>query len=192
MAEHAAVAGEAVDLSRRKFLTQATIATGAVGVVCAAIPFVESWNPSERARALGVPTELDLSKLEAGQMAITLWRRQPIYIVRRTPDMLTRVSGHDADLKDPNSDESIQPEYAKNPDRARNAEFLVAHRYLHAPRVPAEAEASLPARFTPPGRAGSSVPATARVSTSPRGSSTARRPRPIWLSRGTSTPRSTC
>jgi len=125
MAEHAAVAGEAVDLSRRKFLTRATIATGAVGVVCAAIPFVESWNPSERARALGVPTELDLSKLEAGQMAITLWRRQPIYIVRRTPDMLTRVSGHDADLKDPNSDESIQPEYAKNPDRARNAEFLV-------------------------------------------------------------------
>ncbi len=125
MADDAAVAGEAVDLSRRKFLTRATIATGAVGVVCAAIPFVESWSPSERARALGAPTELDLSKLEAGQMAITLWRRQPIYIVRRTPDMVNRVSGHDADLKDPKSDESIQPDYCKNPDRARLPEFLV-------------------------------------------------------------------
>ena len=71
MADHAVVAGgEEVDLSRRKFLTQATIATGAVGVVFAAIPFIESWNPSERARAVGVPTVLDLSKLEAGQMAI--------------------------------------------------------------------------------------------------------------------------
>jgi ubiquinol-cytochrome c reductase iron-sulfur subunit len=125
MAEHAAVAGEAVDLSRRKFLTRATIATGAVGVVCAAIPFVESWSPSERARALGAPTELDLSKLDAGQMAITLWRRQPIYIVRRTPDMVSRVAGHDADLKDPGSDESIQPDYAKNPNRSRLPEFLV-------------------------------------------------------------------
>jgi ubiquinol-cytochrome c reductase iron-sulfur subunit len=126
MADHAGVAGgDGVDLSRRKFLTRATIATGAVGTVFAAIPFIESWNPSERARALGAPVTLDLSKLEPGQMAIPVWRRQPIYVVRRTPDMVGRVSGHDAELKDPHSEASTQPAYAKNDLRSRTAEFLV-------------------------------------------------------------------
>src|SRR2546430_10879060 len=69
MADHAVVAEDEVDLSRRKFLTRATIATGAVGTVLAAVPFIQSWSPSERARAQGAPTELDLSKLEPGQMA---------------------------------------------------------------------------------------------------------------------------
>jgi ubiquinol-cytochrome c reductase iron-sulfur subunit len=126
MADHAGVAGgDEVDLSRRKFLTRATIATGTVGAAFAAIPFIESWTPSERARALGAPTELDISKLEAGQMATTVWRRSPIYVVRRTSDMVARIAGHDADLKDPNSDHSDQPAYAKNPVRSRSAEFLV-------------------------------------------------------------------
>ena len=59
------IADDAVDLSRRKFLTEATIATGAVGAVFAAVPFVESWTPSERARALGAPVELDISQARA-------------------------------------------------------------------------------------------------------------------------------
>ena len=85
MADHAVVAEDEVDLSRRKFLTRATIATGAVGAAFAAVPFIESWSPSERARAEGVPVELDLSKLDAGQMTTVVWRRSPIYVVRRTP-----------------------------------------------------------------------------------------------------------
>ena len=125
MADYAVVADEEVDLSRRKFLTRATIATGAVGAVFAAVPFIESWNPSERARAQGVPTTLDLSKLEAGQMTTAVWRRSPIYVVRRTPEMVNRIAGHDELLKDPNSDHSDQPAYAKNPLRARSAQFLV-------------------------------------------------------------------
>ncbi len=125
MADHAVVADDEVDLSRRKFLTRATIATGAVGAVFAAIPFIESWSPSERARAQGVPTELDLSKVEPGQMTTTVWRRSPIYVVRRTPDMVARIAGHDDQLKDAQSGSSIQPPYAKNPLRARSAEFLV-------------------------------------------------------------------
>ena len=125
MADHAGVAGDEVDLSRRKFLTRATMATGAVGAGFAAIPFIESWNPSERARALGAPTELDISKLDAGQMTTTVWRRSPIYVVRRTADMLARIAGHDADLKDPNSEHSDQPAYAKNALRSRSAEYLV-------------------------------------------------------------------
>ena len=125
MADQAVVAGEAVDLTRRKFLTRATIAAGAVGAAFATVPFIESWAPSERARAQGAPTELDLSKLEAGQMTTTVWRRSPIYVVRRTPDMVTRIGGHDAELKDPASEHSEQPAYAKNPQRSRSAEFLV-------------------------------------------------------------------
>jgi ubiquinol-cytochrome c reductase iron-sulfur subunit len=125
MADHAVVADDEVDLSRRKFLTRATIATGAVGAAFAAVPFIESWSPSESARAQGVPTELDLSKVDPGQMVVTVWRKTPIYVVNRTPEMVKQVAGHDSDLKDPNSDASIQPEYAKNPLRSRSAEFLV-------------------------------------------------------------------
>lgn len=125
MAEHAVVAGDDVDLSRRKFLTRATIATGAVGAVFAAVPFIESWNPSERARAQGAPTTFDLTKLEAGQMASPVWRRSPIYVVRRTPDMVSRIAGHDELLKDPKSENSTQPPYARNALRSRKSEFLV-------------------------------------------------------------------
>ncbi|HEY6922745.1 MAG TPA: ubiquinol-cytochrome c reductase iron-sulfur subunit [Steroidobacteraceae bacterium] len=125
MADNAAVADEGADLSRRKFLTNATIATGVVGAAFVAVPFVESWTPSERARALGAPTELDISKIDPGQMTIVTWRRQPIYVVRRTPEMVQHIQGHDGDLKDPNSAESKQPEYAKNAMRSRKAEYLV-------------------------------------------------------------------
>jgi ubiquinol-cytochrome c reductase iron-sulfur subunit len=125
MADNVVVADDAVDHSRRKFLTNATIATGAVGAVFVAVPFIESWTPSERARALGAPTELDISKIDPGQMTITIWRRKPIYVVRRTPEMVDHLKGHDGDLKDPESKEDQQPDYAKNVWRARKAEYLV-------------------------------------------------------------------
>jgi ubiquinol-cytochrome c reductase iron-sulfur subunit len=125
MADHAGVVDDQVDLSRRKFLTRAMIGTGAVGAAFVAVPFIESWSPSERARAQGAPTELDLTKLDPGQMATPVWRRSPIYVVRRTPDMVQRISGHDDQLKDPKSEYSKQPDYAKNTERSRNAEFLV-------------------------------------------------------------------
>ena len=125
MADHAVVADEEVDLSRRKFLTGATIATGAVGVVFAAVPFIESWSPSERARAQGAPVELDISKIDPGQMAVPVWRKTPIYVVRRTPDMVAHISGHDSELKDPKSEDSDQPAYAKNALRSRTEEYLV-------------------------------------------------------------------
>lgn len=116
-----------VDLSRRKFLTAATVATGAVGAVFAAVPFVASWKPSERARAMGAPTEIDLSKLEVGQMVVSSWRRQPIYVVRRTPEMVAGLPKHDSQLKDPSSAESEQPDYAKNAARSLTPDFLVVY-----------------------------------------------------------------
>jgi ubiquinol-cytochrome c reductase iron-sulfur subunit len=114
-----------VDLSRRKFLTAATAATGAVGVAFAAVPFLASWKPSERARALGAPTEVDLSKLEPGQMGTFSWRKQPIYVVKRTPEMVASLDKHDDKLKDPGSEGSLQPDYARNPTRAVRQDVLV-------------------------------------------------------------------
>ncbi len=114
-----------VDESRRKFLTAATAGLGAVGVVGALVPFVASWKPSERARAAGAPTLVDVSKIEPGQMIITTYRKQPIYVVRRTPEMLASLGKHDANLKDAKSAASEQPSYALNETRASKPEVLV-------------------------------------------------------------------
>ncbi|HEX6638473.1 MAG TPA: ubiquinol-cytochrome c reductase iron-sulfur subunit [Steroidobacteraceae bacterium] len=126
MSDHAA--GDTVpevDESRRKFLIAATAGTGAVGAVLTAVPFLASWKPSESARAAGLPTTVDLSRIEPGQMATFFWRKKQIYVVKRTPEMLASLSSHDGELKDAKSEESTQPEYAKNTARALKPEVLV-------------------------------------------------------------------
>lgn len=126
MSDHAA--GDTVpevDESRRKFLIAATVGTGAVGAVLTAVPFVASWKPSESARAAGLPTEVDLSRMEPGQMTTHFWRKKQIYVVKRTPEMLASLNGHDGQLKDAKSEESTQPEYARNEARALKPEVLV-------------------------------------------------------------------
>jgi ubiquinol-cytochrome c reductase iron-sulfur subunit len=114
-----------IDEGRRKFLTVATAATAGVGVVLATVPFIESWTPSERARALGAPVEVDLSKLQIGQMITPTWRLKPIYIVRRDPATVDKLTQHDGQLKDFKSEDSEQPDYARNEMRARRADVLV-------------------------------------------------------------------
>jgi ubiquinol-cytochrome c reductase iron-sulfur subunit len=114
-----------IDEDRRSFLTFATTATGAVGAAFAAVPFIASWAPSERARAAGAPVEVDLTKIEPGQMVTYVYRRKPMYIVRRTPEMLAMLAGHESDLKDAASGSSEQPDYARNEARAARPEFLV-------------------------------------------------------------------
>ena len=116
---------EEVDDSRRSMLLGATTVLGAVGVAFTAVPFIASWMPSERARALGAPTAVDVSRIEPGQMITTIWRRQPIYIVHRTPPMLAGLGNHDGRLKDASSDDSDQPSYCKNEQRSRVGEYLV-------------------------------------------------------------------
>ena len=73
-----------VDHSRRRLLTAASVGFGAVGAVFAAVPFISSWQPSARARALGAPVAVDASKLEEGQMLKVVWRGQPVFVVRRS------------------------------------------------------------------------------------------------------------
>jgi len=125
MTDVAATANPDIDESRRKFLTMATSAVGGVGVVLAAIPFVESWQPSERARALGAPVVIDISKLELGQMITPTWRKQVIYIVGRRKALVDALGKNDADLKDKDSKQSIQPTYAQNEMRSRREDVLV-------------------------------------------------------------------
>ncbi len=118
---------EKVDLSRRRLLTAATVGTGAIGVAFAAAPFIASWEPSARAKALGAPVDVDASKLEPGQMLKVVWRGQPVYVVRRTKDIIDHLGDHNGVLADPNSDDSLQPAYIKSagPARARNPEFWI-------------------------------------------------------------------
>jgi ubiquinol-cytochrome c reductase iron-sulfur subunit len=114
------------DVDRRRFLVRATCGVAAVGVAFAALPFVESWLPSERARALGGPVTLDPSTFTAGQLVVSVWRRKPIYVVQRTPQMLAALADHDGQLKDPRSLHSLQPPYARNDERSRRADLFVA------------------------------------------------------------------
>jgi ubiquinol-cytochrome c reductase iron-sulfur subunit len=116
---------EEVDTGRRHFLTVATVATGAVGAAFAAFPFLASWQPNARARALGAPVEVDIGKLEPGAMVKVEWRGRAVFIVHRTPQMLAQLEGIDGLLRDPGSNESEQPEFARNPARALKPEYLV-------------------------------------------------------------------
>ena len=116
-----------VDHSRRQLLTAATVGTGVIGAVFATIPFLASWQPSARAKALGAPVEVDASKLEAGQMLKVVWRGQPVFVVRRSQAIIAQLGNHDALLEDPKSDDSLQPDYikAQGAARARNPEYWI-------------------------------------------------------------------
>lgn len=111
--------------SRRHFLTVATTVTGVVGLAFTAAPFLASFKPSTRAQALGAPVTVDVSKLDEGAMVSVVWRGQPVWVVHRSPAMLERLANEKEPLKDPDSNQSIQPPYAKNATRAREPAFLV-------------------------------------------------------------------
>ena len=116
---------ESTGFTRRHFLTVATLVTGGAGVVATAVPFVASFQPSARAQALGAPVEFDISKLELGAMAKVEWRGRPIYVVHRTEAMLESLKKDESMLRDPTSEESIQPSYAMNQYRSVRPAFLV-------------------------------------------------------------------
>jgi ubiquinol-cytochrome c reductase iron-sulfur subunit len=113
-----------LDASKRNFII-ATGAVGGVAGVATAVPFLASMAPSERAKAAGAPVEADVSKLEPGEVKIVEWRGQPVWIVRRTKEMMESIKKSDPLVADPNCEVPHQPEYAKNEARARKPEFGV-------------------------------------------------------------------
>jgi ubiquinol-cytochrome c reductase iron-sulfur subunit len=124
----AVIAGGAdpeADENRRRFLTVATSAMGAAGVVAVAVPFLGSWNPSAKAKAAGAPVKADIGKLEPGQMVVVEWRGKPVYVVHRTPEMIELLDNVDGLLKDPDSAISKQPAYITDKARAIRPELLV-------------------------------------------------------------------
>ena len=113
------------DQGKRRFLLTATTVASGVAAGAVAVPFVASMLPSERAKAAGAPVEVDVSSLEPGQKMIVEWRGKPVWIVRRTPEMLKAVKADDERVADPASQRSQQPDYAKNEMRSLKPEYLV-------------------------------------------------------------------
>jgi len=120
------MAEDHVDKHRRRFLTAVTSGVGAVGVVAAAVPFVESMSPSARARAAGAPIRVDISKMETGQMLVEEWRGKPVWVVKRSEQMLERLGENTDVLLDPHSSvASQQPAYVDDELRSIKPEILV-------------------------------------------------------------------
>jgi len=114
-----------VNAGRRRFLVAATSVVGAAGAVGAAVPFVGSWFPSAKAKAAGAPVKVNIAKVEAGQQMVAEWRGQPVFIVRRTQEILGNLKKITGDLSDPESKASVQPTYVDPEVRSIKPEILI-------------------------------------------------------------------
>ncbi|MBV1909235.1 MAG: ubiquinol-cytochrome c reductase iron-sulfur subunit [Kangiellaceae bacterium] len=118
---------DGVDLEKRRFLTLATAAVGAVGAGFVAVPFLGSWNPSEKAKAGGAPVEFNLDKVQVGQMVKVKWRGKPVFVVRRDDNTLGALAANVKELKDANSEnaETKQPSYIDSATRSVRPDIAV-------------------------------------------------------------------
>ena len=121
------MADKELDTGKRRFLVAATTVAGGIAGAGAAVPFVASMLPSERAKAAGAPVEADIGNLAPGEMMRVEWRGKPVWIVRRTPEMLESVKANDDKVADPKSErhKELTPEYARNELRSIKPEYLV-------------------------------------------------------------------
>jgi ubiquinol-cytochrome c reductase iron-sulfur subunit len=114
-----------IDLNRRKFLLTATSVTGAIGVSAVGIPFVSSMLPSEKAKAAGAPVEVDVTGIKSGELKVSEWRGQPVWILNRSDAMIKKLDNNkklaDPDLKVV----SQQPKYCQNKTRSIKSNLLV-------------------------------------------------------------------
>ncbi len=117
---------EVVDTSRRQFLTRALTVVGAVGTGYLAVPFISQMQPSARAMAAGAPVEVDISRIEPGQLIRVAWRGKPVWVLSRTPEVLKILENDTAKLADANSANSEQPEESSNGYRSIKPEIFIA------------------------------------------------------------------
>lgn len=116
-----------MDPAKRTWLI-ASSCVGAVGAAFTAVPFVSSFQPSERAKAAGAPVEVDISALQPGEKMTVAWRGKPVWILRRTPEEVAALPKHDDELADPHSKrnpDEFTPPYARNENRSIKPEYLV-------------------------------------------------------------------
>lgn len=117
-----------VDTSKRTWLIASSCA-GVVGAGAVAVPFVSSFQPSERAKAAGAAVEVDISTLQPGQKLTVEWRGKPVWVVRRTEEQVAALAASEGELADPKSERKpgeLTPEYARNQWRSIKKEFLIA------------------------------------------------------------------
>lgn len=121
------MADKELDQGKRRFLIAATSIAGGVAGAATAVPFVASMLPSERAKAAGAPVEADIGNLAPGELTRVEWRGKPVWIVRRTPEMLDSVKQSEGKVADPGSErkKELTPEYARNEFRSIKPEYLV-------------------------------------------------------------------
>jgi ubiquinol-cytochrome c reductase iron-sulfur subunit len=136
-----------IDNTRRNLIVATSAVAGAAGVGVA-IPFAWSWWPSERAKAAGAPVEADISNIAPGELAVVEWRGKPVWILRRTKEMLEAITKADDKVSDPKSEVPAQPNYAKNESRSIKPEYLVlvgicTHLGCSPQAVPADAKAQM-------------------------------------------------
>lgn len=117
---------EDVNASKRQFLTTALTVVGTVGAGFLAVPFLSQMQPSAKAMAAGAPVDVDISKLETGQLLRVAWRGKPVWILNRTPEVLKTLATLEDQLADPGSEESEQPESSKNAVRSIKPEIFIA------------------------------------------------------------------
>ncbi len=138
---------EKVDKTRRNLVVATSVVGGAAGLG-AAVPFVASMWPSERARAAGAPIEVDVSRIAPGELAVFEWRGKPVWVLRRTQEMLASLKTVEPRLSDPTSKASDQPKYAQNEYRSAKPDLLVlvgvcTHLGCSPQEKPAEAKAEM-------------------------------------------------
>lgn len=122
------MSAQEIDLKKRRFLTRATSVVGAVGMGFVAWPFATTWNPSAKAKAAGAPVDVDVSKLEPGQLVRVLWRKKPVWIFKRDAQTIANLKSLDGELEDPNSSgnsKQQQPKYITENYRSLKAEIAV-------------------------------------------------------------------
>ena len=112
-------------LNRRNFLANLTKVMGGVGGIFAVIPFLSTMSPSEKAKSAGAPVEIDVSGLKPGAFKVVEWRGKPVWVVRRTAEMINNTQEDNDILTDPKSLEEHQPKYTQNKFRSLNPEYLV-------------------------------------------------------------------
>jgi ubiquinol-cytochrome c reductase iron-sulfur subunit len=121
-----AIVRDQIDEKRRRLLLIATGVASAGAAAGVAIPFASSWLPSARALAAGAPVDADVSRIEVGQQITIEWRGKPIWLLKRSPEMLDGLAKHDALLVDPECTVPQQPAYIKAPTRSIKPELLIA------------------------------------------------------------------
>ena len=113
------------DKTRRKVLISMTASVGAVGAAFAVTPFIASWNPSAKAKAMGAPVKVDISRIQVGQIIQVAWRKQPVFVVRHSQNALKSLVKVENKLADPNSVSIEEPYRNLHPTRSKSNEYSV-------------------------------------------------------------------